>query len=134
MEEPTPSTSGSKDEPLDDWSYNPAYQQSPVDHFSAERLPACSRRRAALLGLFLGMWGVQRFYLRRPTLGWVSLVLCKGGIGLGLIAWFLMGEFVLGLSLVAAGALIAEIICIADAFALVSGRMSVDGVGKPLAP
>jgi TM2 domain-containing membrane protein YozV len=133
MEDPTPS-SGSQDEPLKDWSYNPAYQQSPVDHFSAERLPACSRKRAMLLALFLGMWGIQRFYLRRPTLGWVSLVVCKAGIGLGLIAWFLMGDFVLGLSFTVAGALIAEIIGIADAIALQSGRMSVDGVGKPLAP
>ena len=87
-----------------------------------------------LLALFLGMWGIQRFYLRRPTLGWVSLVLCKAGIGLGLIAWFLMGDFVLGLSFTVAGALIAETIGIADAIALQSGRMSVDGVGKPLAP
>lgn len=123
-----------KDEPLSDWSHNPAYQQSPVDHFSADRLPACSRRRAMLLGLFLGCWGVQRFYLRRPALGWLALVLCKGGMAVGLVSIFALDAPGIGLVPLILGPLLAESIGILDAIALASGRMATDGVGKPLGP
>ena len=123
-----------KDEPLSDWSHNPAYQQSPVDHFSPDRLPACSRRRAMLLALFLGFWGVQRFYLRKPGLGWLALVLCKGGIALGLILMLVLDAWDVGLGVLILGPVLAEAIGIADAMALTSGRMATDGVGKPLGP
>lgn len=123
-----------KDEPLSDWSHNPAYQQSPVDHFSPDRLPACSRRRAMLLALFLGFWGVQRFYLRKPGLGWLALVSCKGGIALGLVSIFALDAPGIGLVPLILGPLLAESIGILDAIALASGRMATDGVGKPLGP
>ncbi len=123
-----------QDEALDNWEHNPSFQQSPVDHFAPSRLPACSKRRATLLGIFLGFWGVQRFYLRRPALGWLALVLCKGGLLAGFLIWFLGGAVVPGLVLVIGGPVLAEVIGLADAMSLQSGRMSTDGVGKPLAP
>ena len=123
-----------QDESLADWEHNPSFQQSPVDHFAPSRLPDCSRRRATLLAIFLGFWGIQRFYLRRPALGWVALVSCKGGLGFGLLLWFLMGDPIPGIHLLIGGPVIAELIGIADAVALQSGTMTTDGVGKPLAP
>lgn len=127
-------TDQENDESLADWSHNPAYQQSPVDHFAPDRLPACSRRRAILLGLFLGLWGVQRFYLRKPGLGWVALVLCKGGIALGLVLMLVLDAWDVGLGVLILGPALAEAIGIADALGLASGRTATDGVGKPLGP
>ena len=70
MVEPNPTgTEGRQGEfePLEGWPYKSDFQQSPVDHFSIDRLPALSRRKAMLLCPFLGIWGVQSFYLRRPA-------------------------------------------------------------------
>ena len=122
------------DENLEDWAHNPAFQQSPVDHFSTERIPACSRKRAMLLGLFLGAWGIQRFYLRMPALGWLAIVVCKLGIVLGLLMMFVMQQWGIGLVFLVLGPLLAEAIGVFDAVSLATGSMKVDGRGKPLDP
>ena len=122
------------DETLTDWAHNPAYQQSPVDHFSAARLPACSRSRAIAISVFLGFWGVQRFYLRRPAMGWLSLVVCKVGLLIGLLLLFFTQAQGLGLFIAIAGPTVAELIGLADAISLGAGWTSTDGKGKPLDP
>lgn len=130
----TDEANNQRDETLADWEHNPSFQQSPVDHFAPSRLPSCSKRRATLLAIFLGIWGVQRFYLRRPALGWVALVLCKGGLGIGLLAMFVGGDPVTGIVFIVGGPVSAELIGVVDAIKLQSGSLSTDGAGKPLAP
>ena len=87
-----------------------------------------------LLGIWLGVWGVQRFYLRSPGMGWCALVICKGMIISGLILLLNTSDFALGLTFIIAGPAIAEAIGLIDAVALASGRMTTDGTGKPLGP
>ena len=121
-------------ETLQDWEHNPEYQQSPVDHFADDRLPQCSRRRAVLLGFFLGFWGVQFFYLRHPGWGWAAVVVCKAAILIGLLLALLAGQFQLGLAIGILGPALAEVSGVFTSLALLSGRANRDGKGVSLAP
>ncbi|MDG1806396.1 MAG: hypothetical protein P8I27_00740 [Pirellulaceae bacterium] len=121
-----------KQEPLQNWEHNPAYQQSPVDHFAADRLPQCSRKQAILLGLFLGFWGVQFFYLRHPGWGWLAVVVCKVPILLGLILAFFAGQPQLGLAIGIGGPVVAELAGMVTSIALQTGQINSDGKGNSL--
>lgn len=120
-------------EPLEGWPYKSNFQQAPVDHFSKERLPVRSRRKAIGLALGLGLWGVQRFYLRRPALGVVAFALTKIGLILGVILFF-FGFWLPGAIVLVGLGLISILIGIVDAIALASGAIKTDGLGKPLDP
>ena len=121
-----------KEEPLKDWDYNPKYQQSPVDHFAVDRLPPCSRKRAILVAIFLGFWGVQFFYLRRPGLGWIALAFCKLGIALGLALALIANQLEWGLLVGIVGPVVAEGMGILTAIGLLMGKINTDGRNKPL--
>ncbi len=121
-----------KQEPLQNWEHNPEYQQSPVDHFAAERLPQCSRKQAILLSLFLGFWGVQFFYLRYPGWGWLAVVVCKVPILLGLILAFFFFFPHLGLAIGIGGPVVAELAGIVTSIALQTGQINSDGKGNSL--
>lgn len=126
-------STGNEVEPISDWPYKSRYQQSPVDHFSVDRLPSRSRRKAMLLSFFLGLWGVQRMYLRRPALGWFCFVWTKVGV-LGGILLVLFGLVPAGLVLLIGFPLISWLIGIGDLVALAAGLIRTDGLGKPLDP
>lgn len=120
-------------EELSDWPYKSKFQQAPVDHFSLDRLPARSRRKAMLFALVLGFDGFQRFYLRRPALGWICVIWSKIGIFGGLILLFL-GLWPAGLVLLIGFPLLSWLVGLGDLVALATGNMQTDGMGKPLDP
>lgn len=109
------------------------FQQAPVDHFSTDRLPARSRRKAMLFALVLGFDGFQRFYLRRPALGWICTIWSKIGIFGGIIL-LILGVWQAGLVLLIGFPLLSWLVGIGDLVALATGNMQTDGMGKPLDP
>ena len=136
MAEPNPTGTEGRPgefEPLDGWPYKSDFQQSPVDHFSIDRLPARSRRKAMLLCPFLGIWGVQSFYLRRPAAGWSCFVMTKVGVIAGLLL-LAFGEPRAGLVLLIGLPLLSWLFALWTLLRLGSGAITSDGMGKPLVP
>ncbi|MAJ47299.1 MAG: hypothetical protein CBC35_08630 [Planctomycetes bacterium TMED75] len=137
MSEPDPKSSEPSSTPeveqLSGWPYKSRYQQAPVDHFSVDRLPSRSRKTAMLLAVFLGIWGVQRLYLRRPLVGWICFIWSKIGVIGGLVL-LLFGLVPAGLILLIAFPFISWLVAVGDLVALASGAVRVDGLGKPLDP
>ena len=131
--EPEVDADANKVEPISDWPYKSKYQQAPVDHFSVDRLPTRSRKKAMLLALFLGIWGVQRLYLRKPALGWICFVWTKIGV-IGGILLLLFGFVPAGLTLLIGFPLMSWLVGVGDLIALSAGMMKTDGLGKPLDP
>lgn len=120
-------------EKLSGWPYKSNYQQSPVDHFSVDRLPARSRKKAMVLALFLGIWGVQRLYLRKPALGWICFIWTKIGV-IGGILLLAFGFLPAGLVLIIGFPLMSWLVGVGDLVALSTGLIRIDGIGKPLDP
>ena len=130
---PSPGTAETEVESISDWPYKSNYQQSPVDHFSVDRLPSRSRKKAMLLALFLGIWGVQRLYLRKPALGWICFIWTKIGV-IGGIVLLVFGFVPTGLVLLIGFPLMSWLVGVGDLIALSGGMIQTDGLGKPLDP
>ena len=86
-----------------------------------------------LLALFLGIWGVQRMYLRKPAIGWFCFVWTKVGV-LGGLLLLAFGVVPAGLFMLVGFPLTSWFLGMGDLMALAAGITRTDGLGKPLDP
>ena len=74
----------------------PAYGQPPPGYGYAPQIPGQkSKLVAGLLGIFLGGFGIHRFYLGYTTIGIVQIVVTVCTLGLGAIWGFIEGILIL---------------------------------------
>ena len=85
------------------------------------------------LCLFLGIWGVQSFYLRYPVPGWICFAWTKIGLigGIILLVFGLSGA---GLVLLIGFPLVSWLYAVGCLVALATRSLNADGLGKPLDP